>query len=410
MTIYKINKDASASQVGEVLKTAASDFMELRQIENPSEEQYKQLRDAHDSIVQLDPVYSLLGKLESENRQQEQAKGSSVAGTTAQARTLGEFITQSPIYQDNVRNFSNGSYVIDASEFSRTLVTSDSTSAGALLPLAQPVSPVARQRATRLRDLIPAVPTSFSAVPYIVEYNALALEGGASATLEASAKAEIEMTYKEVTANIAKITAWIPVTTEILEDAPLLAGYINQRLTYLIALREEQEILSGAGTTGHMLGILSCTSDASYAGNIQTQTAVSSDYPATVGLAAAKVQNVDGDPNAVVVNPLNLWVARTTRHANPFDAGYSAGAPSSFANVSWGLAEVATRLMTSGTALVGDFSQGATLLDRHETRISIGNQHSDYFTTNKVAILAEKRSGLMIPRPDLFVNTTIPTS
>jgi HK97 family phage major capsid protein len=53
------------------------------------------------------------------------------------------------------------------------------------------------------------------------------------------------MEFTPALAPVVKIAAWIPVTEEILEDAPTLAGYINTRLAYMVDLREEAQILNG---------------------------------------------------------------------------------------------------------------------------------------------------------------------
>jgi hypothetical protein len=78
-------------------------------------------------------------------------------------------------------------------------------------------------------------------------------------------------------------------------------------------------------------------------------------------------------------------------------------------NISWGLTELRTRGLASGKALVGDGS-GAQVFERRGVTIRVGNQHSDWFVSNKIAILAEERLALAVYRPDLFVDTTVPTT
>ena len=64
---------------------------------------------------------------------------------------------------------------------------------------------------------------------------------------EGVAKPEVVMQFVSDDAPVRKIAAWIPITTEIADDAPTLRGYIDTRLAYMLALREELEILSGNG-------------------------------------------------------------------------------------------------------------------------------------------------------------------
>ena len=75
----------------------------------------------------------------------------------------------------------------------------------------------------------------------------------------------------------------------------------------------------------------------------------------------------------------------------------------------WGLPVIRTRTgVSQGSAYVGAFRLGATLFDRMQTEIRMGNQHSDFFVTNKIAILAEERVALAVHRPDFFVTATLP--
>ena len=206
------------------------------------------------------------------------------------------------------------------------------------------------------------------------------------------------MDFVGLVAVISKIAAWVPVTDEIIADAPTLQGYINTRLAYMVALREEREILKGGGSSPNMKGIRDFT--------IQTQAATTGDFPATIGNAIGKVENVDLTADFVAANPLDFWQAAVTRHSTLFDNGYTPGAPAVLAGLTWGTTAVRTRSMEQGKALVGS-SMGATILDREETTIRVGNQHSTFFTENKVAVLAEERVGLAVHRPDAFVEATI---
>lgn len=285
-------------------------------------------------------------------------------------------------------------------------ITSDSdTSGGVFLPQApNPIAPRPRQMRLFLRDVIDVVETGLSNVPYIREVDAAALEFGASAVAEGTAKPEVAMRWELDEAPIRKIAAWVTVTSEVIEDAPTLRGYIDGRLSYLLAVREEYEILNGSGSAPHLKGILQ------YA-DLQTQAAGSDDM-AGLGLAIGKVENVDGEADAIVMHPLDYWTMITTRQANQFDGAgtigvgtqglpFTAGPPSV-----WGLPVIRSRAITRTEALVGSWSMGATLFDRMSTRIVVGNQHSDYFVNNKIAILAEERVGLAVHRPDFFVKVT----
>jgi HK97 family phage major capsid protein len=284
----------------------------------------------------------------------------------------------------------------------RTLLTSSTTdpAAGLFRPVGTPFLGNVRQRRPFVRDLLTVSPTGLSSVPYIRELNPLTNETGAQMTSEGSAKAEVTMQFESADAPMRKITAWVPVTSEILADAPTLRGYIDTRLEYMLLIREEQQVLFGTGAAPQITGITETV-------GTQTQAAVAGDVPATFAEAFGKIENVDGDPDAVVMNPIDFWTAVSTRHATNFDNGFGGNAPAEMSSITWGERVVRTRAMTALSALAGAFRMGATLYQREGVVIKVGEQHSDFFVHNKVAIVAEERIGLAVFRPDWFVEVTL---
>ena len=293
-----------------------------------------------------------------------------------------------------------GSLLVDNHEVRTTL--DESSSANKWMPVGSPVDspPVRRQARLFVRDVISTQSTSLASVPYIRELNATANEFGASSVAEGTTKPEVTMTFEQDDAPVRKIAAWIPATEEIIDDAPTLRGYIDTRLAYMLALREEFEILNGSGANPRLKGILQFS-------GLQTQT-FTTDVAITVGLAIGKIENVDGEPDGIAMNPIKYWTMKTTRSASQFDDGFGSGAPyGSPGNTLWGLPVIRSRVLTLNQCVVGSWRLGATLFDRLQTTIRIGNQHSTYFTENKVAILAEERVALAVHRPDFFVDTAL---
>lgn len=281
------------------------------------------------------------------------------------------------------------------------------TGGGVWSPIGQPFQtpPIFRQMRLFLRDVLSVQETSLGSIPYIREVNPAGLEFGSSAVAEGAAKPEVNMNWTQDDAPVRKIAAWVPATEEVIDDAPTLRGYIDTRLTYMLAVREEFEILNGDGNAPHLKGILQYS-------DIQTQT-TGADNMIRMGLAQAKIENVDGDPDGIAMNPLDFWTMITTRQANRFDGeGFTNGPPTlPFGDPHnlpvWGLPVVRSRAIVSGQAVVGSWRLGATLFDRMQTVIKVGNQHSDFFVLNKVVILAEERVALAVHRPDFFVKVTL---
>lgn len=421
----------SLEEVHEALVGSGQYLIELRNRRNGGASVDEQFRDdwrsAVDFMTEWDPIHKAL---ELERRgvrpvpQNPPTPTAATAPVGSELRTVGQFLIDDQGYQDLVREARSathshavefdGSFFIDgrADRYAevRTLITSGTTAvvgnAGLLTPVGQPTDmPIRiRQRRMFVRDLMTVLPTTLPAVPYLREYNALALEGSASAVAEGSAKPEVDMQWENDTALIKKIAAWVPLTSEIVDDAPLLRGYVDTRLGYMLAIREEDQILNGSGTGANLKGLLNFT-------GVQTRSA-GADVPITLALAMGDVEaNADAEADGIVMNTVKYWTAVATRYSTQFDGGYvDRGFPyQDPSNLGfWGMNTVRTRALATNKAIVGAWKMGATLLDRMRNTIFVGNQHANFLIENKIAVVAEERIGLAVHRPDFFVNVTLP--
>jgi hypothetical protein len=268
------------------------------------------------------------------------------------------------------------------------------------LPIGQPIPPRARQGRFVLRDLLNVVRTTLPTIPYIRELNPVSLEGGASAVAEGGTKPDVSVNFEPANAPVTTIAANISVTRQLFDDSPAVIQYVNQRLPYLVRVREDAEILNGDGTWPNITGINTVS-------GTQTQTATSGEYAITIGNAMAKVELADGDATAVVMYPTDAWSMFTKRAAGgsgTFDAGNPFGPT---AMTVWGRPVYTTRFATSGQAIVADWANAMTLWDRMDASTVVYAQHSDYPIKNKLLIQCEERIAISHERPDLVVITTL---
>jgi HK97 family phage major capsid protein len=369
------------------------------------------VRAAIDEINHLDALLVVAER--SAKPEDERAKGPHAAMYGVdypELRTPGQLYTGHEAYKEHgrytggnlpdieVNNLIAFRHAREAHEVRALLSTEQDDPAGGLwMPRGTPLPPQERRQRLFIRDVLAVVPTTLNSVPYIRELSPATNETGATAVAEGEAKPEVTMQFVAVDAPIRKIAAWIPVTTEIVEDAPTLRGYIDTRLGYMLALREEAQVLDGPGTAPNLRGILNTT-------GLQTQTAVAGDYAATIGRAIGKIEEVDGEADFLALKATDFWLMVTTRFANQLDVGFTNAGPFGPPPMSvWGLTAIRSRAIASGTFLVGSGRLGATIFDREQTVIRVGNQHADYFINNKLVILAEERIGLAVHRPDFFV-------
>jgi HK97 family phage major capsid protein len=294
--------------------------------------------------------------------------------------------------------------IINSYETRALVSEGDANGSSGMLPVGQPFLVDTRRRRLFIRDLIGVQQTGLAAVPYIRELNPVANALSASTVAEGATKPEATVQFTPDTAIVQVIASTIPITTQIMEDAPTLMGYINGRLTYMLEYREEDEIIRGNGVTPDLKGILT------YSG-IQTQTA-GTDAAVTIGNAIAKIELVDGYADGVAMNPADFWAMmtrRNTQSATPntgeFDAAAFTASPLQYV---WGLPIVRSNALASKQTLVGNYAMGATLFDRSKSGVRIFEQHGTFAAENKVLLRAEERVALAVNRPDFFCVATLP--
>lgn len=409
-----LTKDSGLPEVRENLRAAAAYALELRS--RPADERgtnYEaDLRSAVDEIHFSDPIEKALAAAAAAERtaRTDVRGGRSLAAglDEPEFRSAGRQVVEAEGFDRWASQGRGTPFEIEVRNLIGGFTTGAyDTNSDAFLPVGSPqlYAPGVRRRRMFVRDLVSVQSTGLRVVPYIRETNPVTNETGANVVSEGSAKPEVVNEFGTYNAVVTKIAAWLPITDEIMSDAPTLMGYIDTRLDYMLMIREEQQCLSGTGTAPQIEGI-------NVVSGTQTQAAVTGDLPATVGSAIGLIENVDGDADGVVLNPIDYWTATTKRYANQFDnSNQSGGAPGrADGNITWGLTAVRTRAQTSGTGIVGAWALGATLFDRMQTTVKVGDQHSDYFIRNIKVILAEKRVAFAIHRPDFFVKASIPTS
>lgn len=287
----------------------------------------------------------------------------------------------------------------------RALVAeNDSNGSSGLLPVGQPFLVNQQRRRLFIRDLIGVQQTGLSAIPYVRELNAVANQMGANVVSEGGTKPEATIQLTPDLAPVQVVAVTLPVTTQIVEDGLTLMGYINGRLTYMLKIREEDQILRGSGTSPNLKGILS------YAG-IQTNTVGLADPIIAIGNSIGMIELVDGFADGVAMNPADYWKMVTKRNTTAttgnLDVGVNGEWSQNPTQYVWGLPAVRANSLNAHQQLVGNFGMGATLFDRSQSGVRVFEQHGTFAAENKVLLRAEERVALAVNRPDFFVQSTL---
>lgn len=260
------------------------------------------------------------------------------------------------------------------------------------------------QRRLTIRDLIPSTTTNSNMVEFAAEsvftnnagpqYDATSPTTGT----EGAVKNESGITFTLTQRGIVTLAHWIPASRQILADAPRLAGYIDGRLRYGLALEEEDELLNSSGTSGELYGLNNGAT--AFTGGVTNQTALDTLLKAIVQCSLSEY-----DADGIVLHPgdwRDIILLKDTTGRYLFSDPQSIATPRL-----WGRPVVATQSQTSGTFLVGAFALAAEIVDRDNATVRIAEQHADFFVRNMVAILAEERLALLIYRSAALIKGNV---
>ena len=211
------------------------------------------------------------------------------------------------------------------------------------------------------------------------------VEGGAAMTAEGAAKSQTDFDLVVASANVKKVTAYIKITKEMLDDVPLMRSEIDQELTELINLKIDEQLLSGSGSGVNLTGIVTnATAWAAGAFALSIPTPTKWDVLRT---AINQVRVNLFEPNYIVVHPTDVTGMELSKDTTgqyimpPFIA--TDGTTIS------GIRVVTNTGVTLDKFLVGDFSKAGVRFKEGLT-INVGYENDD-FTKNLVTVLAEAR-------------------
>jgi HK97 family phage major capsid protein len=158
--------------------------------------------------------------------------------------------------------------------------------------LAAPVAPA--QRRMTIRALLTPGRTSSNAIQFVRE---TAFENAAAAVSEGAVKPESSFAFELDSEDVATIAHWTKASKQILDDSPMLASYIDNRLRYGLAFAEEVQLLSGDGTLPNLHGLIPQAS--SYSAPFTPSLPTMLD---TLGLALTQAEQGELPATGIVLN------------------------------------------------------------------------------------------------------------
>jgi len=310
-------------------------------------------------------------------------------------KSLAEHLAAAPEFKSYLANNCRGRVILhfDAKSVSNL----DYGTAGVLPTYRTPEIVKPPQPKMRVRDLLRRYEITTGAVEYVKED---VFTNAASPVAETSSKAESNITFTASVLSLVTVAHWISTSKQSLEDLGQLEAYINGRLVEGLLDTEDEQILLGAGTNGHISGLV--TQATAVAG---TYGAEGDNYIDKINNALTELEDDHYTPDAIVVNPAD-WrkMLKTKTDAGGANTGeYLLGGPASVAEPRvWGVRVVTCPVMPVGNFLVGQFTGSAALFSKGGIQVEASTEHSDFFIRNMVAIRAEERIALAVFRPAAF--------
>lgn len=326
-------------------------------------------------------------------------------------RTRGEIVVASDQFKAASQRVSEGRMErVSVPSNLRAVYGSTGAAGGSLVDadFRPEIIDIARQRPFTALDAINIQETGSDAVEYVVmdtRTNSAAVvpeyTGG-----NFGLKPESNITFDLKTAAVKTLATWIAASRQILSDAPRLRSTIDTELEYMVRYTLEEEIVTGDGSGNHFTGMWNWTgvqtrvmSGSSPSGRGQT---TADTKMITLRRAITDIRLEFYEANAVMLNPIDSEAIEIkeyngNRYMNAFDP---------VAMRIWRTRVVETQALDEFQALVGNFTLAATLWDRMQMDIRVG-EPLDFFLRNAVAVLGEIRAAFAVTRPKAIEKVTL---
>lgn len=283
--------------------------------------------------------------------------------------------------EDLKKSWDGKSSKVDVKSFNKAL-GSGAASAGVLVqPQQLPGILMPGQRRLTIRDLLAQGRISSNSIEYVREN---VFTNSAAPVAEGNLKPESNLTFTKHTAGVKTIAHWIQASRQIMDDAPMLESYVNNRLLYGLALVEEGQLLNGDGTGDNLEGLNHVADE--YDEDLDATGDTRADK---IAHAIFQVSESEFGASGIILNPRDWHSIAMLKDA---DGRYIFGGPAAFAaRVMWGLPVVPTKAQAQNTFTVGGFDLASQVWDRMDATVEISREDRDNFVKNMLTLLCEER-------------------
>ena len=385
------NKDLP--QLAEELKKRTDEVKAIAEEFNGKAAKGEKLsQDAKDAA---DVAMTKLNELRAQVEDLEQKATRKAGADEADHRSLGQQFVESKGFKDLAESPSQRGKADMQLKATITLATTDTLgAAGDTVQVTRVAGIVAPpERRMTVRDLITPGRMDGNALEYVKETGFV---NNAGMVAEAAAKPQSDLKFDLVSTTAKVVAHYVKASRQILSDSSMLASYIDGRLRYGLAFKEEQQLLNGDGTGQNLLGIIPQATAYAAPGGLTSAQAMDQ-----MRLAMLQAELAEYPATGYVMNPIDWTRIELLKDTT---GRYIIGNPQgTTAPRLWNLPVVATQAIAQDKFLTGAFKLGAQLFDRWLARVEVATENEDDFIKNLVTILAEERLALAVYRPEAFI-------
>jgi HK97 family phage major capsid protein len=246
-----------------------------------------------------------------------------------------------------------------------------------------------------LLNLVPHIPVSQAAVEYVQDVTAAAdLVNRPAFVPEGGQKPDASITLSVITEPIKTVAVMHHITRQAAADVPQFMGYVDGRLRYALRRKADREILSGTGAANGLIGLLNRSGINTYAPGSSEARSISIRHGITM------MEQDETIPEVIVLNPADAEIFdlsnSTTAGLHAADA--NGGIRQAPARTAWGLRQVRSNAIASGTAVLVDPTAMA-VFDRQAITAYTTDSHGENFAFNILSLLLEARLGVGLFMP-----------
>lgn len=248
-------------------------------------------------------------------------------------------------------------------------------------------------RPNHVREIMNVIPIGTDTVYYFTE----TMDTNATqVTAPAADKGQSEVTITQSSETVTKISTYLRLAEEMLDDIPGMTAYLTVRFTKKLKVKEDQQILFGTGASNQLQGITPLAQ--AYDGDEISVSNISNIDVIRAAIAQARVDEYS--PTYTILHPNDVRDIDLTKAT---DGQYVHGGIFGMRPMIGGVPILETTAMTEGYFLVGDFGLGATLWDRKQAQVAFSDQDQDNFIKNIITVRFEERLCQTVERPNAFI-------